>query len=252
MLLAAIVLQASAASFAPPLDSPLRVVSERREGPRAFRLERDLRFFREGAGYRVEVVLRAATGETPDGSGALYEAGYAALVGTPILFHLDAAGELTAIDDMPSLWERYCARVAQVAAERRVLAPADRSKLAARIAAPLRALPPEKQRAMFASLASAVIAEEPIAPGSTPVRLPASSAYGSAAPLDGTRTVAPLPAGLLRATTHAASDTVTLDQVTELDPRTGLIVRASKTERIRLGTLETLRTTRVTVEPLVR
>jgi len=252
MLLAAIVLQASAVSFAPPLDTPLRVVSEREDGPRAFRLERELRFVRDGTGYRAEVTLRAATGETPDGSGALYEAGYAALVGTPITFHLDGAGTLLAIDDMPALWERYCARVADVAAARHALAPADRVKLAARIATPLRALPPERQRVMFASLVSAVIADQGMAPGTGPVRLPASSAYGSAAPLDGMRTVTPLPGGLFRSSTSAAADAVTLEEVTEIDPRTGLIARSTKTLQLRSAGLEKRTVTRITVEPLIR
>lgn len=252
MLLAAIVLQASVAAFAPPLDTPLRVVSERREGPRGFRLEREIRFTREGTSYRAEVMLRAATGDTPDGTGALYEAGYAALIGTPITFHLDSAGTLTAIDDMPALWERYCARVAEVAAERRSLSPADRSKLAARIAAPLRALPAERQRAMFASLVSVVIADEALAPGTAPVHLPASSAFGGGAPLDGMRTVTPLPGGLLRSSTNAVSDTVTLERVTEMDPRTGLIARNSKTVRVRAGGLEKLSITLITVEPVAR
>lgn len=248
MLLAAIVLQASAVHFAPPIDAPLHVVSERREGARSFRLERDLRFRREGEGYRTEVILRAATGETPDSSGALYEAGYAALLGTPIVFHLDSRGALTAIDDLPALWERYCARVARVAAARRVLAPAEREKLAARIAAPLRALPADKQRAMFASLVSAVIVDEALTPGIAPVTLPASSAYGGAAPLSGTRSVTPLPGGLLRATTSAASDVATLEQVSELDPQTGLIARVSKTLRVRSAGIERLSTTLITVE----
>lgn len=248
MLLAAIVLQASAARFAPPLDTPLHVTSERREGARTFRLERDLRFLREGSGYRAEVILRAASGDTPDSSGTLYEAGYAALAGTPIRFHLDTAGALVAIDDLAVLWERYCAHVAQLAAERQTLSPVDRTKLAARIAAPLRMLPVEKQRAMFASLVSAVIAEAPVVPGRTPVHLPASSAYGSATPLEGMRSVAPIAGGLFRSTINAASATATLEQITELDPRTGLITRTSKTLRIRAGGLEKLSTTTVTVD----
>jgi hypothetical protein len=252
MLLAAIVLQASAVSFAPPLDTPLRVVSERREGPRAFRLERELRFLQDGTGYRATVILRAATGETPDSSGALYEAGYSAVIGTAIVFHLDSTGAVTGIDDLPALWERYCARVAEVAAERRVLAPADRARLAARIAAPLRALPVERQRAMFSSLVSAVIVEERVVPGTTPIHLPASSAYGSAAALDGLRTVAPLPGGLLRSITRATSDTVTLEQVTDMDPRTGLIAHTSKTVQVRAAGLEKLSTATITVEPMAR
>jgi hypothetical protein len=196
------------------------------------------------------VVLRAATGETPDSSGALYEAGYAALIGVPIVFHLDAGAALTAIDDMPALWERYCTRVAEVAAERRVLAPAERARLAARIAAPLRALPAPRRRAMFASLVSAVIADEEMAPGSAPIRLPASSTYGSPDPLDGLRTVVPIPGGLLRSTTYAASGTVTLEHVTEMDPRTGLVTRATKTVLVRAGGMEKRSVTLVTVERL--
>lgn len=252
MLLAAIVLQASAAGFAPPLDTPLQVISERRDGERLFRMERELRFRREGTGYRAEVILRSAAGETPDSSGALYESGYAALADIPITFHLDGAGALTAIDDLPALWERYCARLADVTAARRALAPAERTRLAARIAAPLRALPPEKQRAMLASLVSAVIVEEALAPGSAPVELPGSSAYGSAAPLRGMRTVTPIAGGLLRATTDASSDIVTLEQVTEFDPRTGLIVSASKTLRLRTGDQEKLSSTRLIVQLPVR
>jgi hypothetical protein len=252
MLLAAIVLQASAVSFAPPIDTPLRVISERRDGARVFRLERELRFTREGGGYRAEVILRAATGETPDGSGALYEAGYAALIGTPIVFHLDSSAALTAIDDLPALWDRYCTRVAEVAAERRVLAPADRARLAARIAAPLRTLPAQRQRTMFASLVSSVIVEEDMALGSAPVRLPASSTYGSPDPLDGLRTVAPISGGLLRSTTRAGSGNVTLEHVTEMDPRTGLIARATKTVLIRAVGMEKRSITTLTVENLTR
>ncbi|MEP9361016.1 hypothetical protein [Sphingomonas sp. KR3-1] len=249
MLLAAIVLQASAVAFSPPLDVPLRVASERREDTRAYRLERQLRFVREGEGYRADVVLRAATGDTPDSSGTLYEAGYAALIGTPIRLHLDRAGAVTAVDDLPALWERFCARVAEVAAARRVLAPADRARLAARIAMPLRALPAERQRAMFASLVSVAIADEDLTPGSRPVTLPASSAFGSATPLDGTRTVTPLPGGLVRSTTRAASATVTLERVLDIDPGTGLVMRNSKTVTVRAGALEKASVTLITVGP---
>ena len=250
MLIAAIALQAGAVAFAPPLDTALRVVSERHENARAYRLERELRFTREGAGYRAQAVLRAASGETPDSSGALYEAGYGALVGVPILFHLDRAGMVTDIDDLPALWERYCARVAEVAAARRVLAPAERTRLAARIAAPLRALPAERQRAMLASLVSSVVAGEELVPG--PVRLPASTTIGGAAPLDGTRTLAPLPEGRVRSTTIARSETVTLERVTDIDPRTGLILRNSKITRVRAGAVEQTSTTLLTVEKLPR
>jgi hypothetical protein len=108
---------------------------------------------------------------------------------------------------------------------------------------------------MFSSLVSAVIVEERVVPGTTPIHLPASSAYGSAAALDGLdglRTVAPLPGGLLRSITRATSDTVTLEQVTDMDPRTGLIAHTSKTVQVRAAGLEKLSTATITVEPMAR
>ncbi|MDH4743695.1 hypothetical protein OMP43_06660 [Sphingomonas sp. CBMAI 2297] len=249
MLLTAIVLQASTAGFAPPLDAPIRVVTERREDARIYRMERDVRFTREGMGYRAEVVLRAGTGETADSTGAAYEAGFGALAGSTLVFHLDPRGAIVAIDDMPALWDRFCRRVAEAAAARRTLAPAEREKLAARIAAPLRALPIERQRAMLASLVVALIADEAMTPGSTPVRLPGQSAYGGTIPLEGQRTVAALPGGLFRSTVRADAPDVTLERVTDMDPRTGLITRNRKTLRIRAGGLEKVSVTLLTVDP---
>ncbi|MBB4840400.1 hypothetical protein HNP52_003492 [Sphingomonas kyeonggiensis] len=250
MLLAAIVLQASAASFSPPLDRALLVVTERHDDTRLYRMERRIRFAREDGGYRAEVVLAEAEGETSDSSGALFEAGYAALAGTPLIFHLDKAGTVTAIDDLPALWERFCRRVAEVAAARRALAPAERPKFAERVAAPIRALPDGRRRAMLASLVLAVVPDEPLVPGTGPVRLPGSSAYGSARPLEGMRSVTASPGGLLRSTTVASGENVTLERITEVDPHTGLITRNSKTLRIRTGGLEKISRTQLTVEPL--
>jgi hypothetical protein len=250
MLLAAIVLQASAASLSPPLDHGLRVVTERQDDARLYRMERRLRFAREGEGYRVDVRLAEAEGETSDSSGALFEAGYAALAGASLTFHLDKAGRVIAIDDLPTLWERFCARIAQVAAARRPLSPAERPRFAERIAAPLRALPADRQRAMLASLVLAIIPDEPLTPGTEPVHLPGSSAYASTTPLQGTRTVIALPDGLIRSSTIASGESVTLERITEVDTRTGLITRNSKTLRLRTGSLEKISRTQLTVEPL--
>lgn len=250
MLLAAIVLQASAASFSPPLDHALRVVTERQEDARIYRMERRIRFTGEGEGYRAQVVLANADSETGDSSGPLFEAGYAALAGATLVLHLDQTGAVTAIDGMPDLWERLCRRVAEVAATRRPLAPGDRSKFADRIAAPLRAMPAERQRAMLASLVLAVIPDEPLRPGTGAVRLPGSSAYGSATPLEGVRVVVALPDGTLRSTTSASAEGVALERVTEVDPRTGLITRNRKTLHIRTGELEKRSVTTLVAEPL--
>ena len=130
MLLAAFVLQASAAIFAPPLDTPLRVTSDRIEDGRRYSAERLVRFLAEPGGYRAEVRMRGAASDTQDLSGALYEAGFGALAGRLLVFHLDSAGTVVAVDDMAALWDIFCRRVGEVAAARKSLSPAEAAKLA--------------------------------------------------------------------------------------------------------------------------
>jgi len=247
MLLAAIVLQASAVAFAPPLDAPLLVATERREGPRLYRSERVIRFLREGEGYRAEVTIRAASSATPDSSGALSQDAFSAFAGIPVTFHLDSAGVITGIDDLPTHWERFCRRVAEVAASRDTLSPADRAALAERIAAPFRALSPDRQRAMLASMVSAAIASEPMTPGTDTVHLSGNSVMPGAAPLDGLRTVVSMPGGQLRATTHASSASVDFERIVDMDPRTGLVARSSRTVKLRIGDTERVSVTVYTV-----
>ena len=263
MLTAAILLQAGAAIFAPPLEAPLRVTSERiQSGRRQYAMERFVRFVREPGGYRAEVWLEAASSDTLDGTGALYEAGFAALARRTIVFHLDGAGTVRAIDDLPALWEAFCAQVAQATARQRTLTPAAREALAARIAAPLRALPAQRQHALLASLVTAAIAgtaAEP--PGVRHVRLPGSSPFGGQVTLAGTRTTT-AAAGLLETATLASADVtvpaaagaparsgrIELEIRRRFDPRTGLILSASETNRTIVGgtVVERVATTRVT------
>lgn len=257
MLLAALVLQASAAPFAPPLAAPLKVTSERSEGAdRRYVMERLVRFARDGRGWRAEVRLLRAEGDAQEASGAMFEAGFAALAGRTIVFHLDAAGEVIAIDDMAALWEHFCARVAEMAVARKSLAAADRATLAARIAAPLRALPAERQRAMLGSLIASLVAEEGTMPGVEAVRVPGTSPFGGPLTLQGSRSTALLPGGLVRAVTRAEADIgaggetghVAIERTTEIDPRTGLIARSESVTRTRRGATEAMRSTILTVE----
>ena len=67
----AIAAVAQAAVFAPPLGVPIRVVNERIEGEWRFRMERLVRFSREGGGYRAEVWMVAARAEGPDKVSAM-------------------------------------------------------------------------------------------------------------------------------------------------------------------------------------
>jgi hypothetical protein len=270
MLLAAVMLQASIAApaFAPPLGTPLRIVTERIEtspSERRYRLERLVRFSKEGAGYRAEAVLLANASAAPEALGNLVERGLSALAGRTIVLHLDERGQVTTVDEMAVLWERVCQRIAEAAAARPGL-PADAAS--ARLVGPLRALPPERQRTLLATLVTAAIMTDPReAPGSfTPVRLPGASPFGTPVTLEGTRRTATADNGLIRASTTASATvdlpaqagapartgSVSLDRQRIFDPRTGMLSTATDTVRNVSGTesaaRETLLVTRIRIE----
>ncbi|MDP5278880.1 hypothetical protein Q9Q95_08095 [Sphingomonas sp. DG1-23] len=268
MLLAAIALQASVAApiFAPPIDAPLRIVTERTEiasDQRHYRLERLVRFSKEGLGYRAEALILGSASEAPQVLGNLVERGLSALAGRTIVLHLDSNGRVVAIDAIADLWERVCQRVSDAAATRQSLAPGEARTLAERIAAPLRALPPERQRALLATLVAAAILPEPLDPPGTvaPVELPGASPFGTPVTLRGTRSTA-ADNGLIRTTTlasaamdlparsdaPAASGSVALERIRTSNPRTGLIASGLDTTRNRVGGRETLLVTRLRVE----
>jgi hypothetical protein len=270
MLLAAVMLQASIAApaFAPPLGTPLRIVTERIEtspAERRYRLERLVRFSKEGMGYRAGAVLLANASAAPEALGNLVERSLSALAGRTIVLHLDERGQVTTVDEMAALWERVCQRIAEAAATRPGL-PADAAS--ARLVAPLRALPSERQRALLATLVTAAIMTDPREPpGSvTPVRLPGASPFGTPVTLEGTRRTATADNGLIRASTTASAKvdlpaqagapartgSVSLDRQRTFDPRTGMLSTATDTVRNVSGTgpaaRETLLVTRIRIE----
>jgi hypothetical protein len=267
MLVAAVLLQAglAASAFAPPLDAPLRIVAERVEASpeeRRYRLERLVRFHREGEGYRAEAVLLANAASGPEALGSLVERGLSALAGRTIVLHLDSRGQVTEVDDMATLWDTICARIAEAATSRRSLPPAEAQALATRLVAPLRALTTERRRTLLATLVTAAVADPAEAPGTTiPVELPGASPFGTPLTLHGTRHTEAV-GGLLRITTtasatvtlppegHAPARTgsVSLERIRSVDPRTGLLVAATDTLRNLAGTRETRLVTRTTVD----
>lgn len=252
MISIAIVAIAQANVFAPPLGVPLRVVNERVEGEWRFRMERLVRFAREGSGYRAEVWMVAAKGEGPDRVGAMMEAGFGGLAGQVMVFHLDAAGKVTAIDDLDAVWARFCdGMVALVKTKHASAEP---------LVAPIRSLPPERRISVLASLVTILVADEAAEPeGTRPVRLPGSSPYGGRLMLTGTRSIDRL--GITqRSTTRAAADLpakdgatghVEMELVRDSNPATGMIVTIAERVRTRIGTTgtERLSTVSVTAEP---
>lgn len=274
MLLAAVMLQAgiAAPAFAPPLDAPLRIVTERTEtspDTRQSRLERLVRFAREDKGYRAEAVLLRQSAAAPEALANLVERGLAALAGRTIVVHLDDKGQVLAVEDMTVLWEQVCRGVAEAAASRRSLPAGEADALATKLVTPLRALPAERQRALLASLVTAAIMTDPWDPlgGSAPVRLPGMSPFGTPVTLEGTRRTAAAQGGILetisvasasvalpaRGTAPARDGAVSLERRRTFDPRTGMLLAAIDTVRNTSGTApparEVVLVTKVRIEP---
>jgi hypothetical protein len=255
MLLLAVVAQA-AAVFAPPA-APLRVVTERAQDvagtPWRFRVERTVRFARDGAGWRAEVRIVSATSEVPmANAAAMFEAGYAGLIGRALAFRMDAAGKVIEVEGLDAAWEAFCAGVVAAASGRAGYDGKARAANAEAMAAPLRALPAERKRAMLASLVAPLVAEEAgEAVGSfRPVRVPGGSPIGGSAMLEGMRSIA-AQGTLIRSTTRAeggnADGRVTLTLSRDIDPRTGLLTGSTEIVRTRSGGRDSERITTIQV-----
>ncbi|MEZ0242336.1 MAG: hypothetical protein ACAH11_03095 [Sphingomonas sp.] len=258
MIPIAIVAIAQSAIFAPPTGVPLRIVTERVQGEGEnqwrFRMERLVRFFPEGAGYRAEVVLIASQATGPEGTGAaaMLDAGYAGLIGRTMTFHLDGAGRLVSVDDLDAIWGRFCDGVAAIVKTRRPNAEP--------LVGPLRALPAERRQKILATLVTALVPNDAgEAIGTRPIRLPASSPFGGQVMLQGTRSVE--RAGItLHGTTRASADVpgqsgatghVEIEISHDSDPATGLLLGGSETVTTSIGPRRTRRVSivRVTTEP---
>lgn len=263
VLIAAILLQAQAAMFAPPLAVPIHIVTGRTQGEgdkrRTVRMERLIRFTRDGAGYRAEVLLLSADTGVQDGANAMLQAGFAGLSGRTMAFRLDGAGKVILVEDRQALWDLFCASVLKMVLAKHGNGSREQAALAEQMAAPLRALPPERQQAMLASLVTALIAEDAgDPPGTRAVRIPGASPFGGAVTLTGTQTISTAGIATHRATRAAADVTggrVELEIDRDVDPRTGLIASAAETLRTTIGEgadakhTERISTVRVTLQP---
>lgn len=251
-MIAAILLaaQASAASFAPPLDRPLRAVTEATRTDagttRRFTNARRIVFRRAASGYLAEVTIEsgAPAADSDDDPAAMFRAGFARIAGRTVTLHLDPAGRVTTIGDQPALWQAFLDGIA-------ALAPAGSGELDRKragriraILAALTALPPERQRATLASLVEPLVAADLAAAGESPplpVRLPAASPYGTAQ-LDGIRAVRRV-AGKLEAVVTAdgaialagpdgpVQGRMSLETVRRVDPVSGLVAEERETRR---------------------
>lgn len=232
--------------FAPPLDRSLTMTTEtvRSDGPttRTFIARRTVRFSATPDGYRVAVTLDAAApGEADSDPAGLLRAGFARLAGRTVVLHLDRAGAVTGIDDLPATWRAVVDGMAALAPTGSDPATQQRAARVRAIVAALAAQPEPAQRQMIASLVTPLIAPELVAEAATPapprtVRVPATSIYGKAE-LDGLRAVRTRADGIevsvsatgpVAVTTAEgmASAAITLETLRRIDPRTGLVVES--------------------------
>ncbi len=257
--------------FAPPVDRPLTITTEtvRSEGAvtRRFVARRTIRFAAAPDGYRVAVTLdMAAPGEEDSDPAGLLRSGFARLAGRTVVLHLDRAGAVTSVDDLPATWRAVVDGMAALAPTGSDPETRQRAARVRAIVAALAAQPEAAQRRMIASLVTPLIAPELVAEAATPappraVRVPATSIYGKAE-LDGLRAVRTRGDGIevsvsatgpIAVTTQegSASAAITLETLRRIEPGTGLVVE-SREQVETLAPDGSLQSERLTVTRITR
>ncbi|MFC3442130.1 hypothetical protein ACFOKF_13215 [Sphingobium rhizovicinum] len=186
--------------FAPPTDRPLvyRIEQYRPVAGKvsAFTAIRDLRFERTGEGYVLSVTLRSIDTDAPAAGAEPYRAALEPLVGIPMRFHLEARGQVVALDDMGAVWSRV-----QAGLKAMLNGPnADRQRAAKNVQALFDGLSPEGRLALLAGeirpllLFAASEVEDGAGRG---LRTMAGSPLGRPVPVEGSLVIAGQDAGAL-------------------------------------------------------
>ncbi len=230
--------------FAPPEDQKFRhlIIEERDDGAirRRFASERIIVFRKTPTGYRTEVTIIRNT-QSAGQSGAMFLAAMAGLKGRPIHLSLDQGGALVAIEDELPIWDALCRSL-----EAATGGTASRRARAAGYISPLRALPPERRRAMLGSLITPLIAVPSAPEGDYAISLPARGPDGNASVLAGRESRHIGPDGMISIETSASGDVVSpgggaaahiiVSTRQRVDSRTGLIVESIETRDTAIGT----------------
>lgn len=241
------------ALFNPPTDQNLIHVTEQvrrvASGERHYRVERSLRFGRDGEGLYADLTLTRIDGAADDRG---FERGLAGLKGRTIRYRIDPQGGLLTIPGIDGHWAAFSAGLADPDAPAAVL----------RVMETIRAAPRVQQRAMLWSmiepLIQADLASQPpyrLRPVSQPGRAP----FASGAMLAGTESLSHSDDGTVElrrivSGTHRMPlgddpKLVARDRETRIaiDPRTGLLTRSTEVTRTRIGEAEEVVTTRLLV-----
>jgi hypothetical protein len=225
--------------FTPPLGKPLTcVITEARDlGAQhfAFSSTRHVVFRREGDGYLALLTIEHGSDAPAGGVGAMFQAALAGLAGRTIRLHLDASGEVTRIDDLDALWQRFVAQIAAMGDT------PDRARRTAAMATALGQLPTPERRAMIGSLLDKLVAGKTAdaRPGSDTTVAVEAQASGGPVGLVGRQHAAALPGDRLdlRVTAEgpAADGHVSLSRDTVIDRATGLVVSSRQVQTMTMG-----------------
>lgn len=226
--------QPIAAAFAPPLDREIRyeIVETRHSGGMklAFTLDQRVRFARAGDGYRMTVIMHAATTDAPADIARRFDAAFHPFIGLAIMVQLSPQGKPLGLIDEAATWNKLVASIEALKADR-TLAP-DVAATIEQILTGIAALPPDARRAklMEGPLKLVGYALPPMEPGSS--RANGDAREGASATL---RTVDSAALGYAITTRRSIANKAMITGKGELvvDRATGLLARSQTQEWVR-------------------
>ena len=221
------------AIFAPPLDRPMRLVTEqiRDDGAtqQRFTLSRRLIFRRTAHGFVAELTVLPAV-PTKMADQRLLDRVMQTMADRPLRILLTSDGEITGIADQALVWQRFL-----MALETLAVASRDRDVVRS-LATGMASMTPAQQRAFLASPLDELLAprDAALAPTvSRPVAIPAGAPGSGRTMLSGEETVS-IEDGRTRMVIRAHGDlpatgplparTAAIDRVRDVDRRTGLLL----------------------------
>lgn len=169
---------------------------------RAFTTERHVVFQRSATGFLAALTLDRIEQDAARDVAAMFQAALGALSGQTLRFVLDANGQIVAIENQAAVWQIIAEAMERMAGS----AGGARTSQAQALAAPLRAMPEARQRAMLASMLAPILGGDDAARtlGTRRVTLPVVSPLGSVVTLVGEERASRGEGGVLVIETFAA------------------------------------------------